>query len=724
MRLFIAEKPELGRAIARHLGGGTSRKGYIDCGEDVVTWCFGHLLELCEPADYDEANSRWEIEKLPLLYAEPKYKVAPGKESQLKNIERLLKKCTSVVHAGDPDEEGQLLVEEVLRYFHCKKPVMRLLINDMNERVVKKALGSMKDNREYLGLYYSAYVRSICDQAFGFNLTRGFTLANQLLGKQGVFSVGRVQTPVLSLIVQRDKRHEAHIKEKYYEISASFLFDEIEIEGKYKNIARPDKPHRLTCKSEATRIANECEGEKANLEQAETEEKKQAPLLPYNLLELQADCSRKFGIKPDAVLCVTQELREKYKIITYNRSDCRYLSDEQHEDAPAILESLAKNTRVLRKAAIGADPSIKGRCFNSNNVSAHHAIVPTDKLCSIDSLPEEHRIIYLLIARAYIAQFYPLEEYTVKKVEVRCGPHLFTNSYRVTHKQGWRVLYKNDKGNEDAMGGQDIAERCIAGIERELVGKCLTANIDDKETVPPKRYTASSLLKDMANVAKYVKDAKIRALLIDKDSGKKGENGGLGTPATRSEIVSTLIRRGFVKEDKKKLISTPKGRDFIASLPDSVTMPDITALWHERQVRVRLGEEDPQSFIDSVFEYIAGQIESIQRKASSVEVVARRCKECGEVLKCIRKGKSKFWGCSGYPTCKQTYSDKKGEPDYEAVQSIEQGSKGHKCRTCGGYLVPRKSKHGKFWGCQNYPKCRQTYNNDNEMPMFDARKEA
>jgi DNA topoisomerase-3 len=337
------------------------------------------MLELYTPEDYDERYKKWRLEDLPTVHIPWKYKPIQGRGKQLKIIKSLIDQASVIVHAGDTDGEGQLLVDEILENYGVTKPVKRILINDNNERMIRKSLADLRDNTDFYGLSQSALARSVGDQLYGFNMTRLYTLKAKEKGAEGVFSVGRVQTPILGLIVRRDREIAKHTKAYFYTVSGQFDVNNVQFKAVFKpsEQAPLDDSGRINNEDYATGIAAQVSGKKATVTQAKTEDKQEPPPLPYDLLELQADASRKFNIKPDQTLKITQQLREK-KLITYNRSDCRYLNEEQHEDAPLVLATIAENAPVLAGPCSTAQPSIKSRCFNSRNVTAHHAIIPTE----------------------------------------------------------------------------------------------------------------------------------------------------------------------------------------------------------------------------------------------------------------------------------------------------------------------------------------------------------
>lgn len=725
-RIFVAEKHDVAKAIADVLGITSKKDGFYECGQDGVTWCAGHMLELCSPEDYDERFKKWSLDHLPIINVPWKYKVIQGRGKQLKIIKDLMIKAKTIVHAGDTDGEGQLLVDEILEFYRIEKPVKRVLINDNNERLVKRAIDNLRDNNEFFGLSQAALARSVGDQLYGFNMSRLYTLKAQQQGADGVFSVGRVQTPILGLVVNRDREIAAHKKHTYCVLQGFFQFDSLEFPAIYKTpeSAPVDDKGRVTDKAFIEDVASACEGQLATITQAATKTKTDQPPLPYDLLELQADAFRKFGIKPDQALKLTQQLREK-KLITYNRSDSRYLSDEQHQDAPIVLSAIAKSAPLLAGACGSANADIKSRCFNSDNVTAHHAIIPTEANYSVDSLTENERQLYLLIARQYVAQFWEPKVSEVTTIEIECAGHSFKATSTKIINPGWSRLYKNDQDNEEInqKAGDDEVSLNLTDLVSNQRGQCTSTLIDEKETTPPKHYTIATLLKDLKRVAKYVKDPEIAALLRAKDKDKKGESGGIGTPATRDTFIVKLQDRGYLAEKGKFLISTEVGQEFFDALPAFATQPDMTALWHGQQQEIEKGTLDTNSFINdlvrSVTEHV-GEIKGGKLNIKAAEGV--KCPNCSDGSLRRRKGAGKgfFWGCSGYPTCTTSSPDKRGLPDLKPKAKADVTD--FECQECDSKLVRRvstkKKKKTIWYGCSGFPKCKQTYFDNGGKPDY------
>ncbi|MDR1612258.1 MAG: DNA topoisomerase III, partial [Planctomycetota bacterium] len=471
--LYIAEKPELARAIVEALGGGgkksDKKKGYYECGRDIVAWCYGHMLRLQEPEEYDPACKRWTLDALPLAFVPWKKRPVEKAKEQLGVILELLKGADTVVNAGDPDAEGQLLVDEILHYAGFKGKVKRVLINDNTPALVKKALANLRDNADFAGLSAAAEARQVGDWLYGLNLTRLYTLAGQREGYPGMLSVGRVQTPILGLIVRRDREHASHHKSAFFVIRGKFRTGGAEFTATYRN--KPDDPQddkgRLLDQKHAQAVADAVNGKPARIASVDAVKGETPPPLPYNLLALQTDASRLHGLAPDRVKEITQSLREKHRLITYNRSDSRYLSEEQHQDAPAVIAAIAANVPEFTDHVARTDPALKSRAFDSSKVTAHHAVIPTQARVDFSALSLDEKRVYLLIARAYLVQFMPPQtwERTVAVLEVE--GHAFVHTARVVLESGWRDFYAGDPRPEDEReeDADSIAVPLAAGRE-------------------------------------------------------------------------------------------------------------------------------------------------------------------------------------------------------------------------------------------------------------------
>jgi len=572
MKLYIAEKPSLARAIAAVLPGPQKREeGYIRCGNgDLVSWCVGHLLEQAEPETYDPAYKQWRFEHLPILPDKWQLKPRPKVRSQLTALRKLTRDADQLIHAGDPDREGQLLVDEVIDYLGVpeskKRAMQRLLISDLNPSAVKRALERLRPNSEFIPLSVSALARSRADWLYGINLTRALTLQGRRVGFDGLLSVGRVQTPVLGLVVERDRAIEAFVSKPFYEVLAHLLTEEGQsfTAGWQPSEACArwqDEEGRVLSRELAQTVAARITGKEARVEEAQRKPGQQPPPLPYNLSALQIDASKAYGLSAQAVLDACQSLYEKHRAITYPRSDCRYLPQEHHREASAVIGAIRQSAKGLDKAAVGADIGIKGRAWNDAKVEAHHAIIPTAKGAREGALSSHEAQVYALIARQYLMQFYPAWRYNDTELKLRIEGGLFIARARQTQDPGWRALL--------GKTAEEAAELPLLSVGDSL--SCERGEVVEKQTQPPKAFTDATLLAAMTGIARFVSDPDLRKVLRETD--------GLGTEATRAGIIELLVTRGYLYRQGKSIHSSAAGRGLIDALPERVQKPDLTAHW-------------------------------------------------------------------------------------------------------------------------------------------------
>lgn len=654
--VIIAEKPEAGKSIARAIDG--SRKpgdGYIEittetASKTFVTWCFGHILQLLEPKDYDEKYmyKNTTSKDLPIFFDNWKVKPTKGAEEQLKKIGNLLKNATLVINAGDIDEEGQLIVDEVLDWHKYTGKAMRLNTSALNEESLRAALKNMEPNNEWRKFSLSARARSVGDFCVGINYSRLFS--EKL---RAFVSVGRVQTPTLGLVVNRDLAIENHVVEYYYTLEVNVDSNEHanikDIIAKFvpsKENPELDEDGYIKNRDYLDKIAAAVNGKTFD---AVVEKKMltEQPPLPFNLEDLKVYCSDKFNISPENTLKITQDLREKYKVITYNRSDCRYLPESAFNLTPSIVAAVINNLGNEWNFK-GFNPNIKSRAFNDSKVTAHHAIIPTSEKANTSNFTEDELRVYKAICGYYMVQFMPVceKEKTTLTINGKDGNNFVATSIKIT-SPGFKSVMK--VGNE-AFDVRTPLSDVPAGTYRSVISN---PNVQEKQTRPPKRYTDATLEKDMSHVAKYVTDPDVKAILIKKDDGKDRENGSIGTTATRSAIIANLKKRGFIKNEGKNIISTDLGREFYRILPDEVKLPDLTAKWWSIQEDIKNDSATPQDLYDDIlteFRRIAtidySSVDSVKNAAYSLKknTDVGVCPRCG---KPIRESTKSFY-CTGY----------------------------------------------------------------------------
>ena len=596
MILYIAEKPSLGRAIADCLpkphkkGDGCIYAGNGDC----VSWCIGHLLEQAEPHAYQQEFKSWKFEHLPIVPEQWQLQPKNSARKQLAVLRKLVKEADTLVHAGDPDREGQLLVDQVIEYLKVRgakrESIQRLLISDLNPAAVTRALGQLKSNKEFVPLSVSALARSRADWLYGINMTRAYTLQGRKVGYNGVLSVGRVQTPILGLVAQRDKDIEAFNRKPFYQVVAHCLVSESNLGSvgqpaqEFKALWQPseaceawmDEDGRILSKALANNVVGRITGKPAMVTATHKKPGKQPPPLPYNLSSLQIDAAKRFRMSAKQVLDVCQSLYEKHKLLTYPRSDCRYLPEDHYAQRQSVLAAIGSNahTPELINGAANVDPKLKSKAWNDSKVSAHHAIIPTAKTLDLSRLSKDEQNIYAQVARQYLAQFYPACERVDTRIELSIGGGHFVAKSKTITKIGWQALFinANKQRTQNNEKQKDAAlNSALPDVTKGQQLLCREGELLQKNTSPPKPFDDASLLAAMTGIARFVQDTELRKILKDTD--------GLGTEATRAGIIELLFKRDFLTRSGKVINATATGRSLINSLPAASTSPDMTARW-------------------------------------------------------------------------------------------------------------------------------------------------
>lgn len=716
-KLWIFEKPDVGRKVAQQLPGPhKSGDGFIETGDGIVTWAFGHLLEQCYPEDYDTNLKKWTFDTLPILPDNWKLKPTASKAKQVSVIKKLMKDCDVVVNGGDEGREGQLLIDELLIFLNWKKKSLRYLSSEVTPAAIKKAVSNLKPNENYFNLYVAALMRSRADWLIGINGTRAFTLKAQENGYNGVLSVGRVQTPTAALVVKRDLEIENFVPVEYWALSAKFADpnqpnlpfwtrwlppgitlemaeqqakkddtgetdeddDDSDDSASQNGNSRPawlDEGNRIIDKKTAEEIINKVKNAaKGHVSLYIKKPAEELAPLPFELTNLQSYVSSKYGITLEAVMKACQSLYEK-GYTTYPRTDCEYLPEAQHPDAAQVLDALAKCTPKLEGLVDGANKSIKGRAFNDSKIGEHHAIIPTYQTPNFSSLTDDEQKTYNAIAERYIAQFYPNCKVDRTKIEVTIAEERFATSGRVVKDLGWRVIYQGDTN----AGAEDT----LPALKENDVVDLKDTKIENKFTSPPPYYTEPTLLKAMKNIYLTVSDPQERKKLKALD--------GIGRSATRTGIIGNLFSKNILAKQGKRVYSTPAARVLVQSVPKQLIEPQTTAQW--------------EAYLDDVANgKIKGeQFEAQQKKVSAWIVDFAKQMKLQPIEGMTAPAKKSYSGGS---------SSGKSTPAKKSSGSA--ASKGKKCPKCGqGTMVQRQVKSGpkqgtKFLGCSNYPNCNHS----------------
>ncbi len=672
--LFIAEKPSVGRAVAEQLGIIGKEEGYINCkGNNTVTWCFGHLFELAEPDEYldpsvpeKDGKKIWRWEDLPIV--PQKWILLPKKDckKQIRIISELMKKNSCVVNCGDPDREGQLLIDELLEYLNYSGDVKRYWCNAVDPVSIKRALSALKPNSQYQGMKHAAEARGRADWLVGMNMSRAYTLASRTL-----ITIGRVQSPTLKLVVDRDREIQRFRPKPFYTIKAKFDADGQIFIAELVNddtVSGQDSEGRLINTDVVRTILTELKNYKdAVIKECKSEIKTRKPPLCFSLSDAQSAASASFGYSAEETLQICQSLYEK-KLTTYPRTDCNYLPESQYDDVSGVLSAVKQTMPELSEVIGKADTGIKTKLWNDEKTTAHHAIIPTMSPGNLSSLSEQEKNLYRLIAMRYIANFYPdfvSEEKTIT-VNVDSLPYTFKAIGRTVKTNGWKsVLADCNDGNDDKNGKEHKNEnQALPSVTEGQQIKNIESGFIKQTTTPPSKFTEGSLIKAMENIYKYVVDPEMKKLLKEGD--------GIGTSATRAGIISELKKRKYLELKGKNIVSTDVGRSVVDTIPERFKSPVMTAIFERILGKIEISNSGTTEFLKHQISEIYNEISKIKDTHIKIDGVREkniskiyRCMECGGGL-IRRNGKNGFWwGCENYPKCKQTYQDSNGKPVYK-----------------------------------------------------------
>lgn len=666
MRLVIAEKDALARDIARAICGAADEharmpiegRGYAICA------CSGHLLELMEPSVIDPRYAACGEEGLPIaVYPWPKAPRSGSAERRLAVIGRLLGEGPEAVyHAGDADDEGQLIVDEVLEHFGwdpADPRVLRVYVNDSVEQNIRRAFEGAVPNAECIAAGKSALARSLADMCFGVSESR--LAASRMHAK---VAIGRVQTPTLGLVVARDRQREGHAAREHYALQADVAADGGSLSFRYAPADEdmPEDGKHVFDRALLERYAGAARGKRVAFE-VSMKRTAEAPPLPYSMTTLTADLSRRFGLTASDAMEATQRLRDELGAITYNRSNTCYLKDAHLEEAPATAPLVASNIGCTWEL----DTSIRSAAFDDAKLagSPHHAIIPTAKRIDASRLAERERTVYEAITERYLAQFLPQAVFEEARSSFRIDgvPGTFEHASRVRVDAGWQgaapAAWARRKATADGLPAPGAHAGEVSG-----------ASVSASTTAPPKPFTDGTLISAMSNVARYAADEEVRRILIEKDKDDPNEHGSIGTTATRSRIIEGLIERGYLVRKGKALVSTDRGRALYDAVPEQIRGVDLTARWWLIQQEVAAGTAPPDAVMRSVCrEFEAHRADAYIGKTLDVQV--GQCPRCGSPV--IARGRAY--------TCSSNRSEKGEDGAW------------HEVAGCGFKVLPFAGKH-------------------------------
>lgn len=601
MRLFLCEKPSQAKDIAKVLGANRRGDGCWVGTDVTVTWCIGHLLETAPPDSYDARYKRWVLADLPIVPEKWKMLVKPKTASQFKAVKRLLGEARELVIATDADREGEMIARELVEHCRYRGPISRLWLSALDDASIRKALATLKPGSETFSLYHSALGRSRADWLIGMNMSRLFTLLGRQSGYQGVLPVGRVQTPTLRLVVDRDRSIADFVPVAYWAIDVQLhsAGEQFTAQWRAPEDACDDQARCLNQALAQQAAAAIGAASSARVMNVATERVREAAPLPFDLGTLQELCSKKLGLGAQETLDIAQALYETHKLITYPRSDCGYLPVSQHSEAAAILAALQRADASLAPLQPYLQAQRRSRAWNDAKVSAHHGIIPTAAASDPSRLPARHKAVYTLIRARYLAQFLPNHEYDRTQAEFDCAGQALRAVGKQIVEPGWRRALPEaltpGKGREAPVAqvlpllreGQDCA---VAGV-----------NLKDLWTQPPKPFTEGDLIKAMKNVAKLVDDPRLKQKLKDTT--------GIGTEATRAGIIQGLLDRGYLVKNGKALSATPAAFSLIDAVPRAIADPGTTAIWEQALDMVQSGEMSLEDFVAKQSAWMSKQVE-------------------------------------------------------------------------------------------------------------------
>lgn len=622
--LVIAEKPSVARDIGKVLKCSKKGNGYIYNEKYIVSWAIGHLVTLCEPEEYDEKFKKWDMAHLPIIPKKIKTKVIKQTKEQFKVLQNLIKmeEIEELICATDSGREGELIFRYIYEQTKCKKPFKRLWISSMTDEAIKEGFENLKDGKEYDNLFYSAKCRSEADWLVGINASRAFTLKyNSLL------SIGRVQTPTLAILVERQKEIEKFQEKEYFEIEA--IFETLEnAKEKYKGIwlDLAKNETKIQEKEKANKILKEIKGKDGEIFSVENETKKQAQPLLYDLTELQRDCNKKFGYSAQKTLSLAQDLYEKRKLITYPRTDSRYISEDMKPKLMGILKKL-DNVEEYKKYleyifSLDKLPITK-RIVDNSKITDHHAIIPTNSNINLASLSADEKNVYDLIARRFIAVFYPNYVYNTTKILTKIEQHYFITKGTTILEKGWTALNINTEKEKKA-------EEPLPNVKKGDKVGLNSAKALNKKTKPPSHYNEATLLSAMENAGRFVENEDIKEQL--KESG-------LGTPATRASIIERLINVKYIERKGKNLIPTKKGIQLIEIAPKELTSPETTGKWEKGLSSISKGTMETEKFMGSINRYVHFLVEYAQNFNTNIIFENEKYKNSDKYKKMKKFGK-------------------------------------------------------------------------------------
>ncbi|KNF08336.1 DNA topoisomerase 3 [Gottschalkia purinilytica] len=631
-KLVLAEKPSVGRDIARVLNCNKKGNGYLEGQKYIVTWALGHLVTLADPEDYNKKYKSWKIEDLPMLPSSLKLNIIKQSRKQFYNVKEQMnrKDVNEIIIATDAGREGELVARWIIEMSHVKKPIKRLWISSVTDKAIKDGFNKLKDGRAYENLYASAVARAEADWIVGINATRALTCKYN-----AQLSCGRVQTPTLAMIAKREEEIENFKPKDFYGITASAKNLKLIWQDKHtKDIKTFDK-------GKCDKILKSIKGKDAKIVAIDKNHKKTFSPQLYDLTELQREANKIFGYSAKETLSIMQKLYERHKVLTYPRTDSRYISED-------IVDTLKDRVKACKTGPYNALASkvLKSNIRTSKSfvdnskVSDHHAIIPTEQPVFLSELNDKERKIYDMVVRRFLAVLYPPFEYEQTTIKAQVGDEIFTANGKVVISQGWKEVYANI--SEEDSDYDDALDQTISKLNKGDVLNISSVTQTKGQTKPPAPFNEGSLLSAMESPVKYMSNE-------SKDLIKTiGETGGIGTVATRADIIEKLFNSFLIEKKGKDIFITSKGRQLLDLVPEELRSPALTAEWEQKLGYIAKGSLNKDSFISDMRRYaksVVNEIKNSEDKFKHDNLTRNKCPECGKYMLEVNGKKGKMLVC-------------------------------------------------------------------------------
>ncbi|ARL21175.1 DNA topoisomerase III [Burkholderia pseudomallei] len=668
MRLFLCEKPSQGKDIARVLGAKQRGDGCYHGNGITVTWCVGHLVEAAEPDAYGEQYKQWSIDHLPIVPDPWCIEIKPKTAAQFKIVKALIAKADELVIATDADREGEMIARELLELCSYRGSVQRLWLSALNDASIRQALEALRPGSDTLLLYHAALARSRADWLVGMNLSRLFTLLGRQAGYDGVLSVGRVQTPTLRLVVDRDREIARFVPVPFWAIELVLASNGQRFTAHWQapDGSTDDTGRCLQQHVAQSALAKLQSARDIEVVSADTERVREAPPLPFDLGTLQETCSRQLGLDVQETLDIAQALYETHKATTYPRTDCGYLPESMLTDVPTVLTALVATDPSLRPLISALNPAQRSRAWNDDKVIAHHGIIPTLEPANLAAMSDKERDVYRLIRAHYLAQFLPHHEFDRTMAQFACGQERLNATGKQIVVIGWRSVLNEPASNDGEDGDNTPRSQTLPPLANGT--RCAIEQVELKAltTQPQRPYTQGELIKAMKGVAKLVSDPRLKQILKDTT--------GIGTEATRASIIQGLIARGYLIKKGRAVHASDAAFTLIDAIPAAIADPGTTAVWEQALERIEAGDMTLDAFVTRQATWVTQLVQQYAQATLSIKLPpSPPCPLCGAAMRQRTSQHGAFWSCTRYPDCKGTLPVEKSKAKRRAAGTSRRG---------------------------------------------------